>query len=85
MYLLDVSFNVQFHVTFDDPCCKQTPKVRISVLTHILYMYELRVAFSVESVFLLNQDARTVKQKVWSEACEAFAFRRRNALSLLLR
>ena len=40
-YLLCVRFHVWFHVTIDDICCKQTPKVRTSVLTHLLYWYEL--------------------------------------------
>ena len=41
-----LTFHVWFHVTFDDLCCKQTPNVRTSVLSHILYMYELRVTTS---------------------------------------
>ena len=34
-------FHVWFHVTIDDICCKQTPKVRTSVLIHLLYWDEL--------------------------------------------
>ena len=46
IHLLSIRFHVWFHVTFDDLCCKQTPKVQLSVLCHILYLYELRVAIS---------------------------------------
>ena len=31
---------------FDDLCCKQTLEVRISFLSHILYLYKLRIAIS---------------------------------------
>ena len=70
-------------------CCKETQTVQTSGLTDILYMYELRVAFfrrlQNSPYFLRIHDARTVKQKVWSEACETRAVRARVALSLLLR
>ena len=46
IHLLSVRFHMWFHITFDDLCCKQTPKVRSSVLCHILYLYELWVAIS---------------------------------------
>ena len=50
-------------------------------------MNELRVAFfrrlQNSPYFLRIHDARTVKQKVWSEACETRAVRARVALSLL--
>ena len=76
-------------MTFDYLCCKETQTVQTSALTDILYMYELRVAFFLRlqnsPYFLRIHDARTVKQKVWSEACDARAVRARVALSLLLR
>ena len=36
IHLLSVRFRVQFHVALDDLRCKQTHKVRTSVLSHIL-------------------------------------------------
>ena len=46
IHLLSVRFHVWFHVAFDDVCSKQNPKVRTSVLCHILCLYELRVDIS---------------------------------------
>ena len=46
IHLPSVRFHVCFHVTLDDLCCKQTPKVRTSVLCHILCLCELQLAIS---------------------------------------